>query len=1031
MQESPFKIYNASAGSGKTYALSKAYLKIALSAPYSFKRILAITFTNKAVNEMKFRILESLFSFGKVRSLETAPPLFIELMDDLQLSVESLSNLCKLRLKEILHNYAFFDISTIDKFTHRLIRTFARDLKLPQNFEVILDMDLLLSEAVSRVLSKAGEDKELTKILMDFAMEKIDDDKSWDIGYDLLKIGKLLLDETNTFHLHRFREKQISDFLKLQKHIQSLIVLTEKNIHAIAEEALSYIRSSGINESDFPRQTLPNHFKKILEGVLSPSVLYSNKLEDNLIEGKILKAGLENPSEDFAQSILKKYLAIKERIYQRGFLVNIYGNLVPLTLLNTIENELKQIQVEKDQLSISEFNRIISKEIKNQPAPFIYERLGEKYRHYFIDEFQDTSEMQWNNLVPLIANALEGTDEQGRSGSLFLVGDAKQAIYRWRGGKAEQFLDLATKKNSPFTITAETYQLPKNFRSYDEIIRFNNAFFQNISSLLENPFYKDFFKAGNQQETNNKVGGYVKLSFLKEEEDDAYASQVMDAIEQSLKAGFEYGDICIIVRKKKQAVLLTDFLMSKDVPVISSDSLLLSSSPKVRFLISLIKFVQITDDRETNYSILDYLSQTKEDKHEFIYQHLDHLKSFLKGEYNFDVYGVQGRSLLDTMEHAIKVFDLAPESDAHLLSFMDFVFEMEQRHGTDVQSLLNNWELKANVLSISTPENTPAVQVMTIHKSKGLEFPVVILPYANTKIYEEIDPKLWMPVDPNVFMGFDELLISKKQEVKNYGEVGSKLFEMEHQRLQLDAYNLLYVALTRAVNSLYIISYQDLNKDGGYKTDYLSGLFIKYLKDIGVWNEEILEYDFGKVVVSPKGETQKESSITVPYLYSYKDRDTFKIHTKAGMLWDTGREIALEKGNVYHYILESVISGNDLESAIEKAFKKGLLNESSLDKVHKTLFELIKHPDLIGFYAEGNTVYNEKELLVSDGSILIPDRVVLMEDTVNIIDYKTGRKNTKYKEQLESYANAYEEMGYKVQNKIIAYINETITVEYI
>lgn len=1033
MSDHPFKIYNASAGSGKTYALTKAYLKIVLSVPFSFKRILAITFTNKAVNEMKFRILDSLSTFSKVHSLSDAPPLFVELMDDLKLSMEALRDRSKLRLKEILHNYAFFDVSTIDKFTHRVIRTFARDLKLPQNFEVVLDMDMLLSEAVARVLSKAGEDPELTDILMAFAMEKIDDDKSWDIGYDLLKIGKLLLDETNTNHVDQFGEKEITDFITLQKHVRLLISKSERNISNLADETLCFISDQGLEETDFPRKTLPNHFRKILEGVYNPSLLYNNQLENNLVAGKILKAGLDNPTEKFVPHILHKYLSIKELIYQRSFYTNIYGNLVPLTLLNTIENELKQTQIEKDQLSIAEFNRIISKEIKNQPAPFIYERLGEKYRHYFIDEFQDTSEMQWNNLVPLIANALEGADEQGRAGSLFLVGDVKQAIYRWRGGHAEQFMNLATNEKNPFSVASKTYQLPRNYRSQDEIIQFNNDFFQNISSLLQNPVYKEFFKVGNNQETNNYTGGYIKMTFLREEEDHAYATKVLEAIYGSLKTGFNYGDICILVRKKKHGVVLADFLMSHSIPVISSDSLLVSNSLKVQFLISLVRFLSITDDMETNYRILEYLAIHKADSsvHDYIFKYLDDLESHLRTVFDFDVSKLKGQSLLDTLEHAIRVFDLAKESDAHLMSFMDFVYETEQQNGTDIQTLLKNWEVKSPKLSISTPENSPAVQVMTIHKSKGLEFPVVIFPYANSNIYEEIDPKLWYPVNPNLYLGFEELLISKKKEVKDYGETGDLLYEKEHQKLQLDAYNMLYVALTRAINTLYVISCKDLRKDGSFKTDFYSGLFIKYLMDKNVWDDEILEYEFGELKLASDPVPKKDLGFSLPYIYSSKDRETFKIHTKAGMLWDTNREIALNQGNVYHNILENIFSEKDLEPALEKALKKGLLSKSSYLIVREKLLKLIQHPILKEFYQENMIVFNEKELLLSNGTILIPDRVVLNKDTVHIIDYKTGKKSSRYKEQIESYALAFSEMGYKVDNKIIAYINEDIIVDYI
>ncbi len=979
---------------------------------------------------MKYRILESLFTFGKIDSLEKPPSLFIELMDDLRLSRDSLRELSKLRLKEILHNYAFFDISTIDKFTHRIIRTFARDLKIPQNFEVVLDMDMLLIEAVSRVLSKAGEDQELTEVLMDFALEKIDDDKSWDIGFDLIKIGKLLLDENNTSHIQSFGEKKLSDFIALQNHLLSLKKDTEKNAFHIAKETISYIESMGVAMEHFPRQTLPNHFKKVLESQLKPSLLYNNKLEENLLEGKVLKAKMEPPSADFCNNLLKLYLDLKEIIYKRSYLLNIYNNLVPLTLLNTIDKELKQIQLEKDQLSISEFNSIISKEIKNQPAPFIYERLGEKYRHYFIDEFQDTSEMQWNNLIPLIANALEGTDTQGRTGSLFLVGDAKQAIYRWRGGKAEQFLNLATQNSNPFSVSSEAYMLPRNYRSYDEIIKFNNSFFQSISPLLENSLYRSFFEEGNKQETNNKNGGYVKLSFLEEEEDYIYAEKVIEAIKQSLDNGFDYCDICIIVRKRKHAVILTDFLMKDSIPVISSDSLLLSSSPKVQFLVSLIQYILVPDNKENNYKLLEYLSGTIKNKHDFIHQHLNNPRPLLSDHYHFDVEKHKGQSLLDSMEYAIKTFDLAPITDAHLMSFMDFVFEIEQNHGTDLQSFLTHWEIKAGKLSISTPENTSAIQIMTIHKSKGLEFPVVIFPYANTKVFEEIDPKLWVPVESKSFLGFQELLISKKQEVLNYGSIEAALYEEEHQKLQLDAYNLLYVVLTRAINALYIISYQDLKRDGIFKTDYYSGLFMHYLSQQGMWQQDKMEYNFGTVPKQLKVNDVNDSEISIPYIYTHKDRKAFKIHTKAGMLWNTEREAAIQQGNIIHHILGNIDHEEDLEVALESARKKGLLGPANYNTVRDILYKVINHSSLKGFFKKDNLVLNEKELLLSNGEFLRPDRVVINNGQVHIIDYKTGKKSPKYKEQIESYANAYRDMGYEVKNKIIAYINEDIIIEF-
>ncbi len=1031
MQENPFKIFNASAGSGKTYALSKAYLKLVLAAPNSFRRILAITFTNKAVNEMKHRVLNSLNEFSKIDLEKELPSLFKELLVDLNLTPDSLQQLSKLRLKEILHNYAFFDVSTIDKFTHRLIRTFARDLKIPQNFEVVLDTDILLNEAVARVIGKAGEEKELTKILMTFALEKIDDDKSWDVTYDLLKIGKLLFDENNAPHIARLAEKEIQVFLKLQEKLQEKINQKQKRVASIAKETLDYIENTGLELTDFPRETLPNHFKKVRDGILNPSLLYANKLEENLIEGKIVKANVELPDSSIPHELLQRYMDIKEHIFDRSLLVNIYKNIVPLTLLSSIQKELKLIQEEKDQVSISEFNTIISKEIRNQPAPFIYERLGEKYRHYFIDEFQDTSEMQWNNLVPLISNALEGLDSSGRIGSLFLVGDAKQAIYRWRGGKAEQFLDLTTKRNQPFSVPGEVYVLPKNYRSEKEIITFNNLFFQSISSFLENPPYEKFFREGNQQETNDKGGGYVNLSFLEEETDENYAEKTLSIIKQNLQNGFNYGDMCILVRKKKHGVLLSDFLLKSGVPVISPDSLLLSNNQKVRFLVNLIRFKQQPEEHAISYEILSFLSEEKKDRHSYIWDNLTSLNDLLQKEFSFYMDTFLQESIYDGIEYALKTFDLTPSSDAHVTEFLDVVFETEQKKGPDIHYFLDYWEKKGETLSISTPDNMSAVQVMTIHKAKGLEFPVVIFPYANTYIFEEIDPKLWIPVEENDFLGFEELLIDKKQEVKMYGTQQASIFTEEENKLVLDAFNLLYVALTRAVSSLYIISYKDLEKSGGYKTKYFSGLFIHFLSSIGSWRPEKLEYEFGMINRNRLSDIELQSNIDIPYLYTHKDRRSFRIMTKAGMLWEAGQDIAVDQGNVIHYTLGNIKDSEDLETAIFKSLRKGFIDEKDKEKVKSKINAVLTHPELVPYFKAGNLIYNEKDILLADGTIERPDRVVVNPTGVTILDYKTGKKNSRYQEQIEAYANAYRSMGYNVENKIIVYINENIETEFI
>ncbi|MFS4454488.1 UvrD-helicase domain-containing protein [Maribacter sp. 2304DJ31-5] len=1031
MEDCPFKIYNASAGSGKTYALSKAYLKIVLSSANGFKRILAITFTNKAVNEMKHRILDSLYQFSITDIENTASPLFLEISKELKLPARTLQKLSGHRLKEILHNYAFFDISTIDKFTHRLIRTFAKDLKLPQNFEVVLDRDLLLDEAVGRLISKAGKDMGLTKILLDFALEKIDDNRSWDMGYDLLKMGQLLFDENNTSHIKSFEDKELANFLGLRQKLLLKIKAAEKKSIEIAGETLEYIEQVGLEFTDFPRETLPNHFKKAKAGNFSPNALYSNKLEESLIQGNIVKANVTPPSLELTTAFLKRYTALKTQIYHRGFFLNAYRNLVPLTLLNVIQKELRNIQQEKDQLSISEFNNIISKEIKNQPAPFIYERLGEKYRHYFIDEFQDTSEMQWSNLIPLIGSALEGMDNRGEQGSLFIVGDPKQAIYRWRGGKAEQFLELTAKKVQPFSVNGETRSLPKNYRSYDEIIHFNNDFFQSVSPFLDSPIYQELFKKGNRQQTNNKKGGFVKLSFLEEETDEGYGQRTFETIQEVLLKGFDYGDICILTRKKKHGIALADYLMAQDIPIISSESLLLSKSTCVKFLVDLMKFALYPKSEEINYDLLRFLYSDAGDIHSSIQKRIHHLETVLIEEFDFNIRKFQRETLYDGIERAIKKFDLAPGSDAHITAFMDLIMEVEQKQGADISSFLSYWEKKGHTLSINTPENINAVQIMTVHKAKGLEFPIVIFPYANTNILEEITPKLWVPVAPEKFSGFKELLINKKKEVTAYSAIASDLYYEEEHKLQLDAFNLLYVALTRAISGLYVISLRDLRKDGSYKSDLYSGLFIHYLNTVNLWNPEKLEYKFGTLAFNTPRTTQTSPSLDISYTYTQKNRSDFKILTKAGMLWESNRESAIEKGNIIHAVLGEITYKEDMEGAIKKAIVKGLLSEKEEENTRIKILKIIDHPELRPFFSNEFNIWNERDVLMENNMVLRPDRIAIKDKKAYIIDYKTGGESTKYHEQLENYAMAYSNLGFEVADKIIVYISDKINIAHI
>lgn len=1018
--DTSFKIYNASAGSGKTYTLTKAYLKIVLKGNRAYRKILAITFTNKAVNEMKERILGNLFDFSRARD----SAMFEAISTELGLTREQLQRRAAIVLKEILHNYSFFDIVTIDKFTHRLIRTFAKDLKLPQNFEVVLDTDLLLDEAVSKLINKAGHDPKLTTVLIDFALQKIDDDKSWDISIDLNKIGNLLFNENNTPHLKKLESKTVDTFLGLQHDLQKRLHAHENDLITLAQKTLELIQDSGLQPTDFPRATLPNHFKKIAEGTFDPAKLYSNTLEETLRSGKLLKAAIEVPTLDLAPRLLERYLEIKQKIYDRALLKNVYHNIVPLTVLNAIQAEVKTIEEERDQLSISEFNSLIANEIKNQPAPFIYERLGEKYRHYFIDEFQDTSEMQWKNLIPLIDNALAG-----ENGSLFLVGDAKQAIYRWRGGRAEQFLNLVNLQGNPFVVAPEIEVLPQNYRSHAEIVEFNNAFFTATSPLLSNETYRVLFEQGNHQRHSGKEGGLVQLTFVEPNEVETmevgYGNEVLRTIETVRQKNYAYSDICILVRGNKEGAFLADYLTQYQIPIISSESLLLKNNAKIGFLVDLLKWQQQPDDEEIAYGLLSFLARRNEDPHAFISRHINNISELWTTTFSYDWGRLKTLSVYDTLEYAIKQFDLASDSDGYLNHFMDVVMDVEQKEGIGAPVFLNYWEKKKDRLGVAAPETVNAVQIMTVHKAKGLEFEIVIFPFANSNIYQEIEPKLWLPVASDAFHGFEEVLISKKQEVLEYSPIAETCYTAEQQQLELDAFNILYVALTRAVKALFVITKKDLTTTGAHKPNYYSGLFVHFLKEKGIWSDTMKEYTFGAL---PENRSHKtiNVSLEIPYQYTYKERPSFKILAKSGLLWDTPREEALIQGNLIHRILGLIETGNDLEKALNTLQISGEVPTTEVELLKNRIRAILEHPKLVPYYRNGLDIKNEKDIITAKGDIVRPDRIVIEDSKATIIDYKTGIRKDSHKEQIYAYADALEAMGYTIADKIIVYSNETV-----
>jgi len=1041
VHKTAFSIYNASAGSGKTYTLVKEYLRILLQSTTddAYKKILAITFTNKAVQEMKGRIIMNLSAFSKDDPGDGALALMKVLGQETGLSIATIKDKSRAIIKNIIHNYAAFDISTIDKFTHKVIRAFAHDLNLPVSFDVSLETDSLLQEAVDAIIAKAGENEVLTSLLVDFSLDKTDNDKSWDVTYELFETGKLLIDENNRNELHQFKDKSIEEFLFIKEKLKQSVAELEANSVAIANEMFAFMESRGIDLKSFSAGHFPNHIGYIRDNAL-------NNTHKKYYEFDDVRINKTAKDRDVIESILPEILALLLKAYKnyekRNFYQAFLKNITPLSLLNSIGQELERIQKEQNVLSISEFNAIIHKEIQNQPAPFIYERLGERYRHFFIDEFQDTSQMQWNNLIPLIDNALSSEDLSGIQGTLMLVGDPKQSIYRWRGGKAEQFIELG-KDHNPFSNPdKEILNLGTNFRSYSQVIDFNNEFFNVLSGEFENEDYRNMYMASNQ-DTNSKTGGYVNISFLPEidtnaeeetDKDTLYLEATLAAIHKAMANGFAYRDIVLLTRKRTPGVLLANYLTEQGVPILSSETLLIENATEVKLIINLLRYLKSNENIEAKAHFLYFAATTQKSIaiHDFIAEGMAqpteaHLENWLQ-LHNIDISfkNCRKRSLYEAVETIIDAFIKEKSNQSYVQYFLDLVLERDIRTQSGIADFLEYWDNNGSRFSIPSPEGNDAVRIMTIHKSKGLEFPVVIFPFAEEDYSRSPRSKMWLELD-DVTFEFQKALVDSNKDVAQYGEKASELYFIKSQEELLDNINILYVALTRAEEQLYIISNRNFTSRGEL-TNNMSSYFIKYLMQKQLFDKFKTYYEFGDAKrISPEEEHMEQQKSIAVVGQRFSPRGV-KIAQRESLMWGTNRLKAIEFGNVMHEILSFIKTVHDIPLAMVRAIEDGLIVRSQQAEVEKTLKDIIYHPELQVFFAEDNIIYNEQSIIRHEVQTIKPDRVAIKGTTALLLDYKTGAHQQKYAAQLASYQLALEEMGLQVTKKTLVYIGDTINV---
>lgn len=1033
-------LYDASAGSGKTFTLVRDYLVTLLSNQngYGYRSMLAITFTNKAVAEMKTRIIKSLKAFSKPEILINPTDLFNAIVAKTGMDAETIHKRAAQNLHNILQDYASFDIVTIDTFTHRIIRTFARDLKIPQNFEVELNSKEIIRLAVDKLIDRAGTDDQLTSILVEYALEKTNSDKSWDISREFYDIGKLLMSENDRLQINLLKSKSLTHFSDLKKYLNNKINGLDKKIRLDARKLLNYIEEQGLTEKAFSGAYFPKAITKCTEGDFNWNMdtKWIKEIKDKPLYAKSQPAQIKAILEDISPKLIADFLVIKKDVLTYRLAEDLLKKITPLSVLSVIQQEVNRIKADKNIVLINDFNELINQQIIDQPTPFIYERLGERYRNYFIDEFQDTSKLQWTNLIPLIDNAVSSENTSGVSGSLMLVGDPKQAIYRWRGGYAEQFIDLSLGKGPFPSLSKEP--LDTNYRSQEVIVTFNNKFFSHCAAYLESSIYSRIYADGNKQLPNTKADGFVSIEFIEAanqaEATPLFLERTLNTGKEILERGIALKDICILVRRNAEGVELATTFQEAGIPVISSESLLLMQSSEVNLIINLFKFSISPDEAEIALSILEFCAQNLKlpNPHTFYQENIT-----LSGQalfqalenygFTFSLTKLTELPLYEATEYIVRSFSLNTKAGSYLQAFLENIFVFAEKNNSGLYGFLEWWENNKDKLSISTPPGINAIQIMSIHKAKGLEFPIVIYPFATSKIYKH-DVSNWYPTDPEEYSGFEHLLLSQKSAIQDYNTTAESLYLQKKQEQQLDALNVLYVALTRASEELYILT-SSKAKTPSEPSDY-SDFFISYLNELSLWDPETAHYTFGKIPQTFEYNTNDTiDTLELKLISSEKEEHQLKVVTHpASSLSDAINE-AIIAGNKTHAILALIVHEKEVAQKIQKAINLGLISLEEHLNYEELIKKLISQLKPLGFFNSKHEVYNERDFLYKN-VIYRPDRVeISASKEVFLLDYKTGLPQEEHKLQLASYAQVLKSMGYRLKMQVLVYFTNLETLK--
>ena len=1037
MVTTPLTVYKASAGSGKTFRLAVEYIKLVVRDPQSYRHILAVTFTNKATEEMKMRILSQLYGLWK--QLPDSQTYMNCVCEELQAEPAFVSRQAGQALTNLLHNYNYFRVETIDTFFQSVLRNLARELDLTANLRIGLNDTQVEEVAVDQLIEDLQTTDVMLVWLLKYIMENISDDRSWNVIGQIKQFGRTIFRDYYKAESKALNERlsEKGFFDRYTKTLRELRAAAKKRMTDIAESFFTTLEQEGLTVDDLSnkRRGIAGFFLKLQSGTFDPS-----------IENTTVANCLGNPSKWYAKTHARREeihaladgplgdllrLAVDERprqwrLYQSAELT--LRHLSQLRLLDSIETKVRQLNQEANRFLLSDTQQLLHALISDNDSPFIFEKIGTQLEHIMIDEFQDTSTVQWQNFRVLLQETMSHEGSQN-----LIVGDVKQSIYRWRSGDWRLLNDIRSQFPDG-TITEKP--LDTNHRSSRHVIAFNNAFFREAArweyeQLQDMPEAEQLQRAyaGVEQQIPERRddSGYVSIDLLPSDDyQETTLSRLADTVRQLLADGISQSRIAILVRTNNLIPVIANYFaeqMPDEVSIVSDEAFRLDASLSVNIIINALRLLIRPDDNLARAYLIKVAGRSLPD----------------------DTEALLRLPLYELVEQLFIHFELNRFDDqsAYVCAFYDQLADYTADNGTDIDSFLHEWDENLCAKTIQSDELS-GIRLISIHKSKGLEFDNVICPFCDWQLEKQSGNVLWCRPTEAPFSDLPLVPVDYSQKGMT-GTIYEADYRHEHLQNVVDNLNLLYVAFTRAAQRLYVIGKRSAKSSRSAVIEAVLPVIDGTLNGEAD-AESPLHYEYGNTQNTQSAHSSHSSRnvfLQPPTpchvsVQSFESRVAFRQSNQSRDFIsgddEQGQTSYIQLGSVLHQIFSTIRTTADIDGALQRLQLDGIIYNEDItaERITKLLRQRLEHPKVASWFSDRWTLFNECTILsVVDGQVIErrPDRVMTDGQEWIVVDFKFGGEHPEYHDQVREYMDLLQQMGHSQVSGYLWYVYANRIVE--